>query len=435
MNSFVSETFKDGEWLSTFRHSESIKDIVADLSNDNFLVLIRLASSALKHLHTSTKTIQYKEALEKEITLHTQRLQQTAKETYDSLAFEKESAENKHSLEIVRLRATIEELQIQNKSIKEQFADIQIASEKTFRSSLDTLKAEKDEQYSKEIARLREDTKERISELQKIYNEIDLRIKKESAVSSEIGKKGERDFETLAGEYTEWGTLINTSKIPHNADWACIIRNCNTLFEIKNYTSDIPLREITKFEDDIKLHGDVHFGAFISMNTPLQGKRFDKMITIDWTTTSQMLVYISCFHKQDMPAMFMFLDMCADIAYKCYRIVNDRPDDSESCLRLQGKIKQIQCLVEKEILNMTTWIRDLKGDHQLAIDLLTKQHTMNLSKISHMKTSLIDMIEILGSDTSESGINGSVSNELVPEVIIEAKPEPKKKRNTKAPNS
>ena len=428
MNSFVSETFKDGEWSSTFRHSESIKDIVCDLSNDNFLVLMRLASSALTHLHTSTKTIQYKEALEKEISLHTSRLQSLAKEKYESLAFEKQAAENKHSLESLRLRATIEELEIQNKSIKEQFADIQLASEKIFRTSLDALKAEKDEQYSKEIARIREDAKERISELQKIYSDIDQRIKKESAVSSEIGKKGERDFETLAGEYTQWGALVNTSKIPHNADWGCMIRNCNTLFEIKNYTSDIPLREITKFEDDIKSHGDVHFGAFISMNTPLQGKRFDKTITIDWTNTSQMLVYISCFNQQDIAAMFIFLDMCADIAYKCYRLVNDKPDDSESCLRLQSKIKQIQCLVEKEIVNMTAWIRDLKGDHQLAIDLLTKQHTINLSKISHMKTSLVDMIDILGGEEP----NPVPSPTEVPERVLPPKNEPKKKKANKA---
>jgi len=391
----LSETFQDGVWSSTFRHTESIQALVKDLTQEDFLTLIRLAGSALSHLHTSASSLKYKEAISAELETHTRRIKEAAKQEKESLLYEKETSASRHSIELVRLKATIEELQIQNKSLKSQFADISSASQETFRTSLEAMKAEKDQQYTKEIERMREDMKERLGEMQKIYAENALKAKKESSVSSEIGKKGERDFQDLVGDYTSWGALTDNSKKAHHADWACMIRKTSTFFEVKNYTDDVPTREITKFENDMKLHSDVHFGAFISMNTGIAGKRFDKNIIIDWTSESQMLVYISNFRKQDMPGMFLFLDMCADIAYKCYRLVKDRPDDSESCIQLQRKLQGVQAVVEKEMVSLAAWIRDSKSEHQVAMDLLAKQHTVNLSKIVHMKDSLLYLIGMI----------------------------------------
>jgi hypothetical protein len=416
----LSETYEDGTWSSTFHHCESIQAFVKDLTQEDFITLLRLSSSALKHLHTSAGNQKYKEALAVEIDSHTRRIKDTAKQEKEALLYEKESEANRHSMEILRLKATIEELQIQNKSIKTQFEDISKAGQETFRTSLAAIKAEKDEQYTKEIERIREDMKERIAEVQKIYTETTSKSKKESYVSSEIGKKGEREFKELAAEYTSWGDMEDTSKVAHNADLACMIRKTNTLFEIKNYSSDAPTREVTKFEDDMKLHSNIPFGVFISMKTGIVGKRFDKPIIIDWTSNSQMLVYISSFLSQDMPAMFLFIDMCADIAYRCYRLIQDRPEDSETCLRLQRKVQGIQSLVEKELVTLGTWVRDMKSEHQVAMDLLEKQHTMNLAKLVHMKDSLGHMISIMGGDDSPP------ASEVVQLEPVQVKEKPKK---------
>jgi hypothetical protein len=405
-HALVSETFKDGIWSSTFQHQESIQALVKGLTQDDFLTLLRLASSALLHLHTSASSLKYKEALTLEIDTHTQRMK-------DGYKKEREAENSQHTMEVIRLKTVIEELQIQNKSLKTQFNDLNTVNQETFRTSLASMKAEKDEQYTKEIERMREDMKERVGELQRIYSEAAIKAKKEACVSSEIGKKGEKDFEELVAEYTSWGALTNTSKIPHNADWSCMIRKTSTLFEIKNYSSDVPTREITKFEDDMKLHSDIHFGAFLSMNTGISGKRFDKTIVLDWTSSGQMLVYISYFRAQDMTAMFLFLDMCADIAYRCYRLVQDRPDDSDTCLKLQQKIQGIQSLVEKELVSLATWMRDMKAEHQVAMDILSKQHIVNLGRIAHTKTSLTNILDLMGSSDDHGDIVSAVAPEVV----------------------
>jgi len=404
----LTETFKDGIWSSTFQHIESIQSLVKDLSQDDFLTLIRLSCSALTHLHTSASSLKYKEALAIEIDAHSKRMM-------ESHTKEKEAYTSQHTIELIQLKATIEELQIQNKSLKTQYMDLHTVNEETFRSAISTLKREKDEQYTKEIERMREDMKERVNELQKIYSESSQKVKKETCVSSEIGKKGEKEFEELVAEYTDWGTLTNTSKTPHNADWACMIRKVNTLFEIKNYSSNVPMREITKFEDDMKLHSDVPFGVFISMNTEITGKRFHKSIVIVWTSEAQMLIYISCFREQDMKAIFMFLDICVDIAYRCYRLVKDRPDDSDTCIILQRKIQGIQTLVEKELISLATWVRDTKAEHRVAMDVLEKQHIITLGRISHTKTSLLNILELMGTDTSTNiiDVNGVVTEDYV----------------------
>jgi hypothetical protein len=410
----ISETFKDGIWTSSFHHTDSIQALVKGLNPVDFVTLLRLSSSALTHLHSSASTLKYKEALSVEIEAHTQKIKDSAKK-------EKDADASHYTMEVTRLKATLEELQIQNKSLKSQFAELHEKNQETFRSSIAAMKIEKDEQYSREINRMREDMKERVLELQKIYAEASAKTKKETSVSSEIGKKGERDFQDLVSDYTSWGTLVKTSDIPHNADWACMIRKTNTLFEIKNYSSDVPTREVTKFEDDMKLHSDVHFGAFLSMNTSICGKRFDKTIVIDWTSNAQMLVYISCFRQQDLPAMFMFLDMCADIAYRCYRLIQDRPDDSEACLQLERKIQGVQVLIERELVSLSGWLRDFKSEHQVAMDHLTKQYNVNLGRIAHTKTSLMSILEIM---------TGAVE-EKIEEKEKEKEKEPVKKKTKK----
>lgn len=397
----VSETFENGEWTSIFHHTESIYPLVKGLSQDDFLTVIHLAASALTHLQTSSEKIQYKEALEKEIQLHTLRIKEASQKAYDALLFEKESDSSKTTIEINRLKAMINELQIKNDNIQSQFAELHSISQETFNTNLNAMRAEKDEQYSKEITRMREETKERIEEIKKIYSENDLRIKKESAVSSEIGKKGELDFEELVAQYTKWGALRKTSKIAHNADWGCNIRKCNTLFEVKNYSDDIPLREITKFEEDIKSHGEVHFGVFISLNTELQGKRFKNDITIDWTSKSQMLIYVSSLRSQDIKSVFLFLDMCSDIAYRYYMLANDRPDDSQECIRLQSQIQTMKILIDKEFASIADWLRDIKTDHKNAVELLNKNHVLNVSRITHMKTTFLHMFEVIGQPFEE----------------------------------
>ena len=68
---FVSETFSHGKWSSTYTHSKSVQQIVKDISHEEFGIIISLAANALLNMNQSANTIQYKEAIEKEVESYT----------------------------------------------------------------------------------------------------------------------------------------------------------------------------------------------------------------------------------------------------------------------------------------------------------------------------------------------------------------------------
>ena len=70
-NAFVSETFSDGKWSSTYIHHMSLQNIVKNISYDEFAIIISLAANALHNMNKSANTMQYKEAIEKEVESYT----------------------------------------------------------------------------------------------------------------------------------------------------------------------------------------------------------------------------------------------------------------------------------------------------------------------------------------------------------------------------
>ncbi len=70
LGAFISETYSDGFFISKFRHTKSVKDIVEVISQEDFELLLGMAANALTTMKDSVKSIEYKEALEKEIDKH-----------------------------------------------------------------------------------------------------------------------------------------------------------------------------------------------------------------------------------------------------------------------------------------------------------------------------------------------------------------------------
>jgi hypothetical protein len=71
MKALVSETFSDGTWSSTYIHPTSVQQIVKDISPDDFCIILSLAANALHNINQSANTIQYKEAIQKQVESYT----------------------------------------------------------------------------------------------------------------------------------------------------------------------------------------------------------------------------------------------------------------------------------------------------------------------------------------------------------------------------
>ena len=67
MNAFVSETFSDGVWSSTYTHTSSVQEFIQNITKEEFPILLSLAANAILNIKLSATTLQYKEAIHKEV--------------------------------------------------------------------------------------------------------------------------------------------------------------------------------------------------------------------------------------------------------------------------------------------------------------------------------------------------------------------------------
>lgn len=450
----MSETFSDGTWSSTYTHSQSVQELVKDISSEEFSIVLSLASNALHSMKQSANTMQYKDAIEKEVESYTKAITSQNQQLQEKLEISKRSAltdkeaaidclESKYTKEIASLKLQIESLRSSlsisedgKQQIKNQFSEISAKSDEVYKASLAEILKQKDTQYTNELARIDAMNKERFSQseaqhreavvtLKQVYTEQESKLKSQlekTLVSSEIGKHGELEFEELAENYTRWGPLTNTSKIPHSGDLSGKIKGCSTLFEIKRYTTDVPTKEVEKFLRDMDEHPEVPLGIFISQKSNIIGKKSGNFIQIAWTARSQLLVYVNNFNSHSPHETFTFLDICAEIALSMFKISKDRPDESDLSISLQMKVDQAKCLVECEVKRMAEFINTINLQKKTLVDTITKHHTENSNYMNQSKLSLKTMLDIL--------VGKSEEDETEPEV----KPEKKGKAKAKPSN-
>lgn len=427
MKAFISETFSDGTWSSTYTHDKSVQEIVKDISSEEFCIILSLARNALHNMKQSVNTMQYKEAIEKEVESYTkaitsqnQQLQEKLETSRKDALADKEAAidslESKHTKEILNLKTQVEALRSSlsiaedgKQEIKKQFSEISAKSDEVFKTSLSEIIKQKDTQYTNELSRIDTMTKERISQteiqhreamtaLKQVYTEQENRLKSQlekTLVSSEIGKHGELEFEELVENYTRWGPLTNTSKIPHSGDLSGKIKGCSTLFEIKRYTTDVPTKEVEKFLRDMDEHPEVPLGIFISQKSNIIGKKSGNFIQVTWTSRSQLLVYVNSFNSHTPSDIFTFLDICAEIALSMFKISNDHPHESELSISLQMRVDQAKSIVEREIKRMVEFINTINLQKKSLVETITKHHTENSLYMNQSKLSLKTMLDIL----------------------------------------
>lgn len=452
MYALLSEVKEGDTYVSTYQHPNSISEIMKEFTPQEFETIITLAVSALKELHSSSTTLQYKDMLSKEIAKQTDKFQVEISELLAKQEKETQSLQVTHKRKLADLDSELKtlrsELQISEFSLqkmREQFEELKKTSNSVLQTSIQEIIKQKEDQYQKEIERLQTlhtkmvdrlesqakerviqcDTqhKESLEKLKELYTEKEEKLRKDfekSLVSSERGKQGEQEFEDLVKEYVLWPPLVNMSKTSHGTDRGCRIRRCNTLFEIKNYTNDVPSKEVEKFERDMAENSDVPLGVFISLRTNITSKKSGNFIVINWTPKSQLLLYINSFYTHSPGDVLTFIDMCADIAWMVFDTARKSPQESESTLQLESKIEQVKVFVEKELKRTTEFLTTLAHDKKFMIEQITKQNTAYTYSVQQSKQALQGMLSILVG----IGIEDEKSEEL------EEKPQ-KSKRSSK----
>ena len=270
---------------------------------------------------------------------------------------------------------------------------------KYLRKMNDDLKAmyntavENNKQTIEKVERIKDAERKRVEE---DYNNAvrivrELRAKYETKVSNSRGAIGETTFAEYIEKYTNWRNVENTSKIPQSGDLQCMIGQVKTIIEVKNYSKDIPTKEIQKFMRDMDSHTEAPFGIFISMNTDITGKR--STINVDWTEHGQLCILISKFQETDIEYTMKMLEQYAEVANRVYGL-HHRCSEEELAM-YKEKHNHIKSIVTEQISDIAQLIQNIGHDRRILIDNLTKQGMLYKNTLEKIKLSASNMIDII----------------------------------------
>lgn len=445
---FVSEHFNGHMWITTFQHTDPLHSDIQTLTCTEFQSAIQLAVQSIHHIQKSIQSMKYQEALAYEIKKHQDIFEEEKQRLLSQ--FERTTNEFKSSLEVAEFTST---------KVKEQFETLKKNTDSFLKQTIDQVVKEKESSHRQELQRFQESQtqllafmekqtqeritesearhKEMIEEVKKVYKEREEKLKKDlekTYGSSDKGKQGEKEFDELVSEYTKWPPLLNTSGMPHATDRRVKIRNCETLFEIKNYSHDVKTEQVKKFERDMEENSDCPLGIFISMNTNIVGKKSEGYITCSWSPKSQLLVYINSFYSHSMEETFTFLNICTDIAWKVYKTSHEIPYESTALVELQTKIETVKIFIQKELKRMGDFLTTLTHDKKFLMETITKQNASYVYNVQQTKQSIEGIFDILFHEESGKSEEPEKSGESNESIVISTEIEKPRKKGRKPKN-
>jgi len=389
---------KDSNYIiSTWKHTKIIPEILQTCSVQEYETILELAAEALKSLRQSASSHEIQDIINTKV----YEIENKKQHEFDIM---KKQYEYNISVETNKLQTQIRELQVQleqsNKSyqvLHQNFHNLQHSSQETFSKSLEKAVNHVEVQHSK----VEEIYKNQISTLQKQLEEYTKNAITQN-VSSNKGKTGEKTFDSMVENFTTWN-LEDTSKTPQSCDRFGEIRGCKTLFEIKNYSYNIPKKEVDKFKRDMEVHKDCPLGIFLSLNTNIIGAPQDFFYT-EFTNSNQLLIYIQQFNNHDIESLFSIINELIDIAFILY----NKCFNSEESNSLQTKVDSIKPILQMEITSITNIMKEQNNNTKFVLDTIQKHHNSlkhQLEKLQFtFKTilqSLFDDIMIVESSNDE----------------------------------
>ena len=234
-----------------------------------------------------------------------------------------------------------------------------------------------------------------------------LEDKYENKGSSIKGATGEMDMLTLIQKHTSWRNIEDTSKLPHSGDMRCNINSVSTMIEVKNYSRDVPTKEIVKFLRDMEENPNIPYGIFVSLYTEITGKR--GTINIEWTNQGQFCVFVSRFIETDVELVFKFLEQCSNIGSRVYGL-HHRSSDEELGM-FKEKLGQIKCLISDQLVDINQVMLSIGHDRKILVDMITKQGMTYKNMLEKVKINTNNIIDIIMCNREE--VNDVDNKELI----------------------
>lgn len=442
-------------WPSTREFPPNVRKLTVQ----EFVSAIELAAHTVESMKEKSSAAEFKDLLQKEMEKHEEKLQtslelskaekQSMQEYFES---EKRMLEEKYTRTSSLFQKQIDELntalstsRLAYEGLRGQMEELKKTSSSFFGEAIQKATEAKDQAHAKEMDRIerlhresRESFERQSKELlvqiesrykeeeQKIKSQLEQLQKKESDSSVMIGQRGEQAFEDIVAEHTKWN-IQNTSKQSHATDRFCILRDCHILFEIKNYSSDVPSEELKKFYRDMEEHNDHHLGVFISMKTGIQTRKQKGYIQIEWTKNSQMLLIFQHFYDHNPKDILSFIDACADTALAMYRAHSETVNSTS--INYQKRIDQVKLYIEKELKRVGDILKQMRVDKQNLLDMIERNYTnykYNLDQnMAAMRGTLDILVNSLESQPpSEENTVELPPVEETPEQLQEVSPAP-----------
>ena len=382
---FINEQKDTQYYISSWRHTSQISDLLKSCSIEEFETILKLSFESLKSLRDSSSSLHFQEILNKKLFEKENQKQHEIEQLNSQL-------ESKRNIETTRLQTQIKELQshleqanVSYQSLNKNFHQVQNDSHSLFNKSLEHAVNHVQNQHIK----VEQIYKEQIHTLQKQLEEY-TKTTITNSVSSNKGKSGEQDFDTLVETFTTWN-LQDTAKTPQSCDRFSEIRGCKTLFEIKNYSHNVPKKEVDKFKRDLEVHKDCQLGIFISLNTNIIGAPQDFFYT-EFTSSNQLLLYIQQFNNHDVESILTILNSLADVALLLYNKSSTVTEKDES---VQNKIDSIKPILQMEINNIAYIIKENNTNTKFILETIQKHHSSlkhHLEKVQFTFTTLLQRL-------------------------------------------
>lgn len=416
---FISENYDSNKYVSIWNHDKPIPEILRSCTIKEFNTIIQLVADTVVKMRETTNSLQFQDILNRKI-LEIQNSMQTEYEA--KLSNIQSETIRKFNLEIERLQKSKLDLQVSldqslksYQSLNMNFENLQISSVNQFDKTLNNMLQKQKESYESQIQMLDKVYKEQISNLQTSLEQYNKQSFKEQN-SSLKGKVGETSFDALVEQYTSW-TIENTAGSAQHCDRFGIIHGCKTLFEIKNYSNNVPKKEIDKFKRDMEVHKDCPIGVFISLNTNIIGAP-QEFFYSEITNSNQTLIYIQKFMQNEPISLFPVVDSIIKLGSTLYnKSTTNCVEDND----VQLKIDSIKPILINEIKSIGSVLNELNNNKKLIIEKVNEHHNSIKTHVDRMKYTFEKIFSILFND----------KDAIQEDILMSPPPEAKKQKSNK----
>lgn len=429
MAAFVSHKHSEDSSLYTFRVSKGFElpSRISRCSQEQFELVLKIANQILAYKESLCNE-EFSQTIMNEITKdYEQKIKEIEKN------FKKDSTRHQQETTSVinRLESSLIE---QEKHFRKEIAELEVALHRAT-ATQDLVRKQFEEEADRRVAQQKENdfvhieyienlNKQMRDEIKSLYEE---RSSRQAILSNsnKKGKEGEVQFEALVLDRKGWH-LNYTGNKGHSADYSVTLHNVNIRFEVKNYTTTVPVKEVEKLRRDMREHPETDVGVFISFNTNIQSVQ---TVSIEWTNTNQLIIFVPVFMQQDIDLMLHFLDLVFQTVKPYRAILSDTTKNNQYPI-LKERIERTLQYAQNGLLRITQTVNQFSVDIRAVQDRLDDMISHTKTNLSAQKEEIHSIISILTGKEHDIEIDDEAPAELP--VIHEEKQKRNKKKKTTA---